>query len=238
MSSDEEGSRGEVAGPDGSARAGETGPTDETVGTGETPRAAEEGSDPEPGAVVDLASSLGGLLAQLGAVAEQLDDASEDVSDVVVEGSSAGGAVVIKLTGGYEAVSVEIDSHLVDPSETALLEDAVLAALRDALDQVAAVHEELGGELESTEPDLSSLLAKLGGLADFAGLDLGSLGSLGNLGNLGSLAALGNLGRPEDFIAGLSGALGGLSGDFSGTFGTGAAGGAAPAESDNERDPE
>lgn len=206
MSSDEDGSRGEVGRPGGKE------------------------PDPEPGDALDVASSLGGLLAQLGAVAEQLDDASEDISDVVVEGSSAGGAVVIRLTGGYEAVSVEIDSLLVDPSETALLEDAVLAALRDALEQVAEVQEELGGELESTEVDLSSLLGKLGGLADFAGLGLGNLG---------------NLGSPEDLIAGLggalgglSGALGGLSGDFSGTFGTGAPGGTQPAESDNERDPE
>lgn len=128
------------------------------------------------------------------------DDVAEELSDIVVEGTSAGRSVVIQLTGTYEAVSVLIDPALVDPAEVATLEDALLAALRDALSQVAELQEELADGIEGEDIDLSSLLGKLGGLAGFGGLGLPDLGDLRN---------------PEDLIAGLSGALGSLPGGLS-----------------------
>ncbi|MGP0006461.1 MAG: YbaB/EbfC family nucleoid-associated protein [Acidimicrobiales bacterium] len=156
--------------------------------------AAEDAGDDE---THELAGSLSGLLAQLEAVSGELDEVAEEASDVIVEGSSAGRSVVIQLTGALEAVSVRIDPALVDPTDVAMLEDAVLAALRDGLAQVVEFRQELADEIESTEVDLSGLLGKLGGLASFGGLGLPDLGNLGN---------------PEDLIAGLTGALGSLPG--------------------------
>jgi nucleoid-associated protein EbfC len=161
---------------------------------------------------VDVAQShesgddLSGLLAQLEAVSEELDEAVEEAADVIVQGSSAGGSVVIQLTGALEAVSVHIDPALVDPADVGMLEDALLAALRDGLSHVVEVQEQLAGELESPEIDLSGLLGKLGGLTSFGGLGLPDLGDLGN---------------PEDLIAGLTGALGNLSGGLGSAFPSG-----------------
>ena len=161
----------------------------------------DEGAEDE--ATHMLAGSLGGLLAQLEAASEQIDDAAVEASDTIVEGSSAGGSIVIQLTGALDALSVHIDPGLVDPNDVGMLEDAVLAALRDALAQVVELRTELAGELESTEMDFSGLLGQLGGLASFGGLGLPDLGDLGN---------------PEDLIAGLSGALGILPGGIGGSF--------------------
>ena len=79
---------------------------------------------------------LGDLLSQLQAAQADLEAQSAAVDAAVVEGSSAGGAVVVRLTGALEAESVHIDASLADLADPSLLEDAVLAALRDALGQV------------------------------------------------------------------------------------------------------
>jgi DNA-binding YbaB/EbfC family protein len=147
-------------------------------------------------------AELSGLLAQLEAVTEDLEEAAEEVADIIVEGTSAGGSVVVQLTGALEAVGVRIDPSLVDPTDVAMLEDAVLAALRDGLAQVVELQEEFAEEIEDDEIDLSALLGKLGGLANFGALGLPDLGNLA--------------GNPEDLIAGLTGALGSLSGGFPG----------------------
>jgi hypothetical protein len=103
----------------------------------------------------------------------------------------------VSITASLEAVAVHIDPNLVDPADVMMLEDAVLAALRDALAQVRVVQQDLEGAFEDTELDLSAILGNLGNLANLGGLGLPDFGSLGN---------------PEDLIAGLSGALGNLAG--------------------------
>jgi len=93
---------------------------------------------------------------------------------------------------------VHIDSSIVDPSDPALLEDAVLAALRDALgrivelrspvqEQVAppfgggidinAIAGNLGLETMFGGLDVNSLMASFG----LAGVDLGAFGVHGEL---------------------------------------------------------
>ena len=110
----------------------------------------------------------------------------------VVEGHAAGGAVVIRLTGSLEAESVHIDPSIIDPSDPALLEDAVLAALHDALGKIV---------------ELRSLVQMPADPAFGDGLDLG--GPVGNL-DLGALLGvdleglMGNLGIGMDLL-GLAG---------------------------------
>jgi DNA-binding YbaB/EbfC family protein len=53
-----------------------------------------------------------------------------------VEDTSGGGLVRIEMTGTKEIVSVRIDPSAVDPSDVEMLQDLVLAALRDASRQV------------------------------------------------------------------------------------------------------
>jgi hypothetical protein len=175
-------------------------PTDEN----EDDVSAEQEHDDEHAGDADAGeqAELSGLLAQLEAVTEDLEEVAEEVADIIVEGTSAGGSVVIQLTGALDAVGVRIDPSLVDPTDVAMLEDAVLAALRDGLAQVVELQEEFAEEIEDDEIDLSALLGKLGGLANFGALGLPDLGNLA--------------GSPEDLIAGLTGALGSLSGGLAG----------------------
>ena len=75
---------------------------------------------------------LGGLLAS----AQEMMAGVQAAADAVVEGSAGGGLVTIAVDGHFDVKSVTIDPGAVDPDDISLLEDLVLAALRDASEQL------------------------------------------------------------------------------------------------------
>lgn len=123
-------------------------------GAGDAP-----GSDASEGGF-DLGSLLGGLDldALMGAAAgvqEQLAQAQQLLAETVVEGTSGGGLVRVEVTGDLSFRRVAIAPGAVDPDDLSMLEDLVLAALRDAATKVAALGEQAGG---------------MGGFGDFGSL--------------------------------------------------------------------
>ncbi|HUR50286.1 MAG TPA: YbaB/EbfC family nucleoid-associated protein [Acidimicrobiales bacterium] len=114
--------------------------------------ASVEGAD-NPFGTVDLAS----LLDQAQRLQEQLISAQAAAADTVVEGRAGGGQVVITMSGEGEPLSVHIDPAVVDPAEPDVLEDLVLAAMRDAVEQARELSQEalggLGGLLGGGSPE-------------------------------------------------------------------------------------
>ncbi|MGD0894700.1 MAG: YbaB/EbfC family nucleoid-associated protein [Acidimicrobiales bacterium] len=85
-----------------------------------------------------MAGSSGEALSrQMDEVRRQLAEAERSVGANNVTGTAGDGAVRIGVGGEYSFTSVEIDPRVVDPAETELLEDLVLAALRDAATRLA-----------------------------------------------------------------------------------------------------
>lgn len=78
---------------------------------------------------------LGGLLEQ----AQQMMAAQAEAAEQEVEGVAGGGMVRIRATGTGQVLGVRIDPQVVDPADTAMLEDLVLAALHDVNAQLAEV---------------------------------------------------------------------------------------------------
>jgi nucleoid-associated protein EbfC len=97
---------------------------------------------------------LGALLSQLGQVQQNLQAAQQSATAQVIEGVAGGGAVRIVATGGLDVQSVTIDASVVDPADVEMLEDLVLAAVRDIIEQANALQSDalggvgLGGGLE------------------------------------------------------------------------------------------
>jgi DNA-binding YbaB/EbfC family protein len=96
-------------------------------------------------------------LAQLQKLQEAMAVAQEELKDEIVEASAGGGAVKVTVSGELEVKSITIDPAAVDPQDSELLADMVLAAVNDALRKA----QELAA-------------SKLGGAGQ--GLDLGGLG--------------------------------------------------------------
>ena len=97
----------------------------------------------------DLAGALGGaggldfgaILEQAQAMQQQMQAAQESKAAEVVTGSAGGGMVTIEMTGAGEYRNVTIAPAAVDPDDVELLEELVLAALRDAGAQIAELQE-------------------------------------------------------------------------------------------------
>lgn len=103
------------------------------------------------------------LLAQAQQMQQQLMEAQREAEAQLVEGQAGGGVVKVRLTGGLEFREIEIDRSAVDPDDVEMLEDLVLAAVRDGVAKAKELSQ--------------SALGGLGGL-------LGNPEGMGDLGNL------------------------------------------------------
>ncbi len=66
--------------------------------------------------------------------------------DLVVEATAGGGMVTVRMNGHKLLLSVRIDPEVVDPEDTGMLEDLIIAAVNEVSRKVdEAVQEKLGG---------------------------------------------------------------------------------------------
>ena len=143
---------------------------------------------------------LGDLFAQLQAVQADLEARAAALDAEIVEGSAAGGAVVVRLSGALEAESVHVDPAIIDPSDPGLLEDALLAALRDALGRIVQMRSSVEAQVASpfgNQPDLGGLVGSLDLEGLLGGVDVNAL--MGSFGLGLDVGALGDQYGSEDF---------------------------------------
>ena len=98
---------------------------------------------------------FGALMEQAGQMQSQLMAAQEQAATTVVEGVAGGGAVRIAVTGAFDFQSVTIAPEAVDPDDVEMLQDLILAALRDAADEIQGLAQ---GGLDLGGMDLGGLL--------------------------------------------------------------------------------
>jgi len=63
--------------------------------------------------------------------------AQEEIALLEAEGSAGGGAVVAKVNGKHDLLTIKIDPAAVDPSDVETLEDLILAAVNQAHGEAA-----------------------------------------------------------------------------------------------------
>lgn len=86
--------------------------------------------------------NMNDLLKQAQKMQEQLQEARAAAESQEVEGQSGGGVVKVRVTGAMDFTGVSIDPSAVDPDDVAMLEDLVLAAVRDAVAKAGALSEQ------------------------------------------------------------------------------------------------
>src|SRR5919204_4943075 len=93
-----------------------------------------------------MGMDLNKLMQQAAQMQADMAKAQEELANEVVEASAGGGMVVVKATGGGEIREIKIDPKAIDPDDPEFLEDAVLAAVNEALRSAQALAQsKLGG---------------------------------------------------------------------------------------------
>ena len=76
------------------------------------------------------------LLKNAGAIKQQLEKTQEELDSVVETGSAGGAMVKVTINGKFEMLKVEIDPLTVDPKETQMLQDLIVAAYNQAASKI------------------------------------------------------------------------------------------------------
>lgn len=97
------------------------------------------------------------ILKNAGQIKQQSEKLQQELAQIRAEGSSGGKMVTITMNGNFEMLGIKLDPICVDNRDVAMLEDLIVAAHKNAMDNVQ----------EQIKAKTSSLLG---------GLDLGALG--------------------------------------------------------------
>ncbi|MCS7089797.1 MAG: YbaB/EbfC family nucleoid-associated protein [Verrucomicrobiota bacterium] len=84
-------------------------------------------------------SSFGKVIKQAARLQQQIEQVQAQLAQRTVEASSGGGAVKVVARCDGTLVSLKIDPHALDPLDVTLLEDMVLGAVNQALQQARDV---------------------------------------------------------------------------------------------------
>ena len=99
-------------------------------------------------------ASIGKLMKQAAKMQRQMQEAQAQMADKEVEASSGGGAVKVTATCDGTVKSIKIDPEAVDAEDIYILEDMVLGAVNQALEQ--------GREIQASE--MGKLTGGMGGI--------------------------------------------------------------------------
>ena len=94
-----------------------------------------------------MAKGFGNMMKQAQKLQKQMLEIQQELEKKTVEGSSGGGMVKVTANGRQEILDIKIDPEVVDPEDIELLEDLVLAAVTNALDNAKGMMEEEMGKL-------------------------------------------------------------------------------------------
>lgn len=87
------------------------------------------------------------MMKQAQQLQSKMMKAQEELGKEVVEGTSGGGAVTVTMNGHQEVVSIKITPEVVDPEDVELLEDMILAALKEGVQKSRELAEKKMGAL-------------------------------------------------------------------------------------------
>ena len=87
------------------------------------------------------------LMKQAQKMQEQMQKAQEELEDTEVEGSAGGDAVVVVMNGKKVVSSITIKPEIVDVDDIEMLEDLIMAAYNDALNEAEELYKEVMGPL-------------------------------------------------------------------------------------------
>lgn len=83
-----------------------------------------------------------GMMKQVSQMQARMQKVQEELENMEVEGQAGGGLVAVTLNGKSDMKRVKIDPSLLKPDEGEIVEDLIIAAVKDAKSKVEASMQE------------------------------------------------------------------------------------------------
>ena len=78
------------------------------------------------------------MMKQAQKLQEQMVKAQEELESSEIEGSSGGGLVTVTMNGKKKMTALSLKAEAVDPDDTEMLEDLIIAAYNDAYEKAVS----------------------------------------------------------------------------------------------------
>ena len=101
-----------------------------------------------------MPGNMNNLMKQAQRMQRQMEESQKELETKEFTAKAGGGAVEVTVTGAKEVTKVIIDKDAVDPEETEMLQDMILAAVNEALRKAE----------EASSAAMSKMTGGLGGL--------------------------------------------------------------------------
>src|ERR1051326_3807867 len=98
--------------------------------------------------------NLNKLMKQAQQMQAQMAKTQADLEEKAVEITAAGGKIKVTANGAGDVLSIKIDKEIVDPNDVEFLEEMVLSAVQQAVEQGKAL----------AQSEMSKITGGLGGL--------------------------------------------------------------------------
>src|SRR5205814_2666840 len=99
--------------------------------------------------------NLNKLMKQAQKMQEQMARTQAELEEKTVEISAGGGKVKVIANGNGDIISIKIDKEIVDPNDVEFLEELVLSAVKQAIEQGKAL----------AQSEMTKITGGLGGMA-------------------------------------------------------------------------
>lgn len=94
-----------------------------------------------------MGGGMGNLLNQMQKLQADMEKTQAELETEELTVTAGGGIVTLVITGQRKVKSLKIDPEVVDPDDVDMLQDVVVAAINDTLEQVEKLQEERMGGL-------------------------------------------------------------------------------------------
>jgi nucleoid-associated protein EbfC len=94
-----------------------------------------------------MSKDLNKIMKQAQKLQSQVMQMQQDLQKKEFEGSAGGGMVKTVINGAQEIVSITINPDVVDPKEVEMLEDLIVASIKNAQEKVKAASDSTFGSI-------------------------------------------------------------------------------------------
>ncbi len=94
-----------------------------------------------------MPGNMGNLMKQAQKMQRQMEESQKELETKEMTGQAGGGVVKVTVSGKKEVTKVEIDPEAVDPEDTEMLEDLIMAATNEALRQIEDLSQQTMGKI-------------------------------------------------------------------------------------------